>query len=360
VLLTGATGFLGIHILQEFLKNEPGEVYCLARRGKGVDAETRMKNLFYYYFEEVGSWGERVRTIEGDMNDAACLADIGEVDTVINCAANVTHFARDSGAFDVNVSGVGNLIDFCRARGARLIHISTASVAGLSVGGFPSRDTVMDETMLFLGQNPHNQYTQSKFMAERIILEAVLAGLDAKIMRVGNLMARITDGEFQINANSNSFVGRLQAFQAIGGFPYSSYHVPTELSPVNLTAEAVLKLAETSESCRVFHTYNNHSLFIGDIILTMKDLGIPIEMVEDDVFQSALSSIMKDQARVESLTSLIAYQNMAQGKAAFSVTVKNDYTTQALLRLGWRWPETDSEYLRKFLTGLSGLGFFEG
>ena len=99
---------------------------------------------------------------------------------------------------------------------------------------------------------------------------------------------------------------------------------------------------------------------MGDIILTMKELGIAIEMVEEDIFQSALSSAMKDPAKAESLTSLIAYQNMAQGKAAFPIATKNDYTIGALLRMGWRWPETDSEYLRKFLTGLVGLGFFEG
>ena len=97
---------------------------------------------------------------------------------------------------------------------------------------------------------------------------------------------------------------------------------------------------------------------MGDIILVMKDLGISIEMVEDDVFESALSSAMKDPTRAESLTSFIAYQDMGQGKAVFPVAIKNDYTTQALLRLGWHWSETGNEYLRKFLTGLVGLGFF--
>jgi ABC-type taurine transport system substrate-binding protein len=99
---------------------------------------------------------------------------------------------------------------------------------------------------------------------------------------------------------------------------------------------------------------------MGDIILTMRDLGIPIEMAEDDAFERALSAAMKDPARAESLTSLIAYQTMAQGKAAFPVPSKTAYTTQALLRLGWRWPETGGEYLRKFLTGLVGLGLFGG
>ena len=40
-------------------------------------------------------------------------------------------------------------------------------------------------------------YAGSKFLAERAILEAALDGLDVKIMRVGNLMARDADGEFQ-------------------------------------------------------------------------------------------------------------------------------------------------------------------
>jgi thioester reductase-like protein len=292
------------------------------------------------------------------MTDEKSLWNASNIDTVINCAANVTHFAKDSSTFDVNIGGVKNLIAFCQKHNARLIHISTVSIAGFSVAGFPSKDTVMDETMLFFGQNLENQYVHSKFMAERAILEAVACGLDAKIMRVGNLMARNKDGEFQINAKASSFLGRLRAYHAIGCFPFSSYHTKTEFAPIASTMSAVLQLARTSGSCRVFHPYNNHQLFMGDIILTMKDLGICIEMVEDDVFQSALSSAMKDSTRVESLTSLIAYQNMARGKAASPVATKNDYTTQALLRLGWRWPETNSEYLHKFLDGLVGLGMF--
>jgi amino acid adenylation domain-containing protein/thioester reductase-like protein len=360
VLLTGATGFLGIHMLYGLLKFTPGDVCCLVRQKKNSNAKMRLLNLLFYYFEDDRDWGDRLKIVEGDMTDEKCLENIENIDTVINCAANVTHFAKDNKTFDVNIGGVMNLIRFCQRHEARLIHISTASISGFSVAGFPSKDTMMNETMLFFGQNLENQYVHSKFMAERAVLEAAASGLDAKIMRVGNLMARNKDGEFQINAKANSFLGRLRAYHTIGCFPYSSYHTTTELAPIDSTTAAVLQLARTSRSCRVFHPYNNHTLFMGDIILTMKDLGINIEMVEDDVFQSALSSAMKDPTRAESLTSLIAYQNMAQGKAALPVAVKNDYTTQVLLRMGWRWPETNNEYLRKFLSVLVGLGYFTG
>ena len=90
----------------------------------------------------------------------------------------------------------------------------------------------------------------------------------------------------------------------------------------------------------------------------MNELGISIEMVEEEVFQSALSAAMKDPALAEKLTSLIAYQNRAQGQAAVPIKADNSYTTQALLRMGWRWPLTDGAYLEKFLRGLVGLGVF--
>ena len=98
---------------------------------------------------------------------------------------------------------------------------------------------------------------------------------------------------------------------------------------------------------------------MGDVIYAMKDMGIPIEMAERDVFERALSAAMKDPGRAESLTSLVAYQNAAQGRAAVPVKYNNDYTTQVLLRLNWRWPQTDGEYMRKFLSGLLDMGLFD-
>ena len=65
-----------------------------------------------------------------------------------------------------------------------------------------------------------------------------------------------------------------------------------------------------------------------------------------------------DKKRAEKLVSLLAYQNVAQGRAAFSLRAKNDYTTQALLRMNWRWPEAANTYLLHFLLGMIQLGYF--
>ena len=49
-------------------------------------------------------------------------------------------------------------------------------------------------------------------MIEVLVLDAVAEGLSAKIMHVGTLSARYSDGEFKINAGTNSSMGRIKTF----------------------------------------------------------------------------------------------------------------------------------------------------
>ncbi len=365
VLLTGATGFLGIHVLRELIR-DPGteKIFCLMRRGRHGKPHDRLKNHLFYYFEDsyADLFGDRIVPIEGDITEPDSLARLKDsgLDTVINCAANVTHFAKDDSIFRINTAGVDNLIDFCLDTGARLIQISTASVAGFSVDGKPLPGEKFTEQRLYMGQNLENQYVYSKFLSERNLLAASASrGLDAKIMRVGNLMARDSDGEFQMNAAANSFLGRLRAYSVVGSFPYSAYLAPAGMAPIDSTAEAVVLLAKTPSLCRIFQPFNDHSIFQGDIVAIMREEGIPINLLEDAAYEKALENSLKDAGRAEYLTSLVAYQGMAGGKSLAPVAVDNQFTSQVLLRMNWRWPVTDNDYLRKFLRDLISLGFFE-
>lgn len=366
VLLTGATGFLGSHMLHCLLNDGEGQICCLVRRGRHESAEKRLKQILYYYFENAFEelFGKRLLVCEGDITDAGALDKIAEdpdfrPDTIINCAANVSHFSAGTGISDVNLGGVRNLIDLSWRLEARLVQISTASVAGFSINGSPPPDRLLDERSLYIGQNLDNQYVRSKFLAEKAILEAASSGLDAKIMRVGNLMARNRDGEFQINLRSNSFIGRLRAWYAIGGFPYSSFLHRTELAPIDSTAKAVLLLAGAPADCRVFHTFNNHNLFMGDIVEAMRQEGINIPLMEGGEFEKALAQAKNDPEKAERIISLVAYGNMAGGQTPIPLAADSDYTVQALLRHGWYWPDTGNSYLRNFIRGLIGMGFFE-
>ena len=51
-MVTGATGFLGIHVLKAFLDNYDGKVYCLVRKGKYESPEKRMMNMLMLLFDD--------------------------------------------------------------------------------------------------------------------------------------------------------------------------------------------------------------------------------------------------------------------------------------------------------------------
>ncbi len=363
ILLAGPTGFLGIHVLHSFLENETGTAYCVLRGKNGVSAQNRLKAQLFYYFdnnyEEL--FDKRIFVVQGDVTKPDWQEAVKDapINTLINCAASVKHFAKDSEIEDVNVGSVEMMVAFCKPRGIRLVHVSTVSVGGDRINDVPALSHKLTEEKFYFGQDVSNQYVHSKFMAERVILEAMQDGLDAKIMRVGNLAAREADGEFQINFTTNAAAGRLRAYDAIGAFPFSAMEMQMEFSPIDSTAKALLLLAQTPAACSVFHPYNNHSVFLGDIILSMRQLNMDIELTEDNEFQKRLDMVKDDANKAKKLTTLLAYEQYGEYANAQPVEIDNAYTSQILYRMGFMWPNTSGSYLRQFLEALATLGFFD-
>ena len=362
VLLTGATGYLGIHVLQELISSDVPKVFCLVR-DKNLDAaEHRLKTLLFYYFESTYDelFGKRLNIVLGDVtNDLTDLVK-AKIDTVFNCAAVVKHFSEGTEIEDVNIGGAQRCVDFCLKSGARLVHISTYSTAGINVNDTMSPDYVFNEQRLYDGQYLGNQYVHSKFIAERVVLQAIAEnGLSAKVIRVGNLAARAKDGEFQINFSTNAFMGRIKVYNMLGCCPYSIYESKVEFSPIDEVAQAIILLSTTPKECCVFHTYNNHALFLGDVLSGLNNIGTDIRFVEDEEYNTAMESAGNDPQKAKTLSSLLAYKDAAHGKKAASVPVVNAYTTQVLYRLGFKWSPTTWDYVDQMLGAISGLGFFD-
>ncbi len=363
LLLTGVVGFLGIHILHDFIENYDGKVYCLARGNNLLGAKERLQSSLFYYFENgyEDLFDNRIFVVEGDVRSKEWFAQLenDEINTVINCAALVKHFSETNDIEEINVGGVQNLIEFCRQHDSMIVQVSTGSIAGARVNGYPDKDLKFNEQMLYVGQMvDNNKYIYSKFIGERCVLEAKKQGLRAKIMRVGNLAARDTDGEFQINFTTNGFMGRLRGYLAIGGFPYSAMNRQVEMAPINATASAILLLCQTPDDCCVFHPFNNHYVPIGDIILQMRRMGFAIKLVEDNEFGEMLHKAQEDPEKSKLLTTMLAYNSADNTKMLEPISTDNEYTTQLLYRKGFEWSMTSREYMNRFLEAIDGLGFF--
>ena len=370
VLLLGATGYLGSHVLHELIVSHTGKIYCLVRPGKEEDGLVRLKKMQRYYFGDNDAstadalYGSRIIVINGDATDPASLEQFEAPHsgmTVINCAASVKHFAKGNEIDRVNVESVKNLTAWCLYWDARLVHISTGSVMGSRKNGLPPTSYRFTEQVLYAGQEINsNQYVHSKFMAERHIYEEILAhGLKAKVCRVGNLAPRAKDGEFQINYSSNTYMNSLQAYQALGFIPYDALVKLTEFSPIDALAKAIIALSTTPDDCVCFIPMNTHRPLMGDIIRVLSSMGQPIQGVENEAFVKALNEALASEDKSQSVSTLIAYKNNDNIQTIGLECLNSDYTNRVLERLGFSWPETGSAYIRQFIERLAEKGFFK-
>ena len=365
VLLTGATGYLGIHILNELLANYHGKILCPVRAKGNDEALSRIKTLYFYYFghtEAFSHFDERVTAFAAEITQPDALDKAAEANaslTVVNCVANVKHFSAGNDIEMVNIESVRHLIAFCLRTGSRLIHISTNSIAGISIDNVPGPEVRLSEQDLFIGQNiDTNKYVYSKFKAEELVLDAIAHhNLNAKIMRVGNLSARQRDGEFQINFNTNNFLAMLRAYVVIGMIPYEALDKCFEFSPIDEVAHAIMQLAQTPKECMVFHPSNTHRQFLSDILMGFAKAGITLRRVENEEFQQALEKMMENPDLVTILRPLMAY-DMGSGHQTRWIEATNNYTTQVLYRLGLQWPPTAADYVHRFVDTIVGFDFF--
>ena len=371
VLLTGATGYLGIHILNELLSNYHGKIFCPVRAKGNDEALSRIKTLYFYYFghtEAFSHFDERVTAFAAEVTEPDALDNAplstgggtgGEALTIVNCVANVKHFSAGNDIEMVNIESVRHLITFCLRTGSRLIHISTNSIAGVSIDNVPGPEVRLSEQDFYIGQNVDaNKYVYSKFKAEELVLDAIAHhGLNAKIMRVGNLSARQKDGEFQINFNTNNFLAKLRAYVIIGMVPYEALDQRFEFSPIDEVACAIMQLSQTPKECIVFHPSNTHLQFLSDILMGFAEAGITLKRVESEEFQQALERMMENPDLVTLLRPLMAY-NLSTGHQTRWIDSTNYYTTQVLYRLDFQWPPTAADYVHRFVDTIMGFDYF--
>ena len=367
VLLTGATGFLGAHILDYLLSNTKSNVYCIIRKDvNNVTTTTdKLMNRLHYYFDNKydNTLNKRLFIITSDITlDNLGLTDnqiqdlSNNISCVINSAAIVKHYGYYAEFEKINVTGVKNLIDFCKKYDKKLIQISTISVSGNTLTDLGiqehsfDKDVNFTEKDLYINQSLNNVYVRSKFEAEKLILENIINdSLDALILRVGNITSRFSDGKFQPNSNENAFLNRLKAFIELRVIPDYILDDYIEFSPVDNLAKAIIETIKyVSPSINVLHLYNQNHVYISDLLKMLpKDL---IRIVSDKEFKNILNKNLQISANKD-IISHITNDLDKNRKLIYTsnIKIKNKVSDIFLKNIKFNWNRIDKKYITKLL-----------
>ena len=376
VLITGVTGFLGIHVLDSFLKNENGKAYCLIREKNGMNAKERIYNVLHFYYGDKYDFlvGNRIIPLDGDFtmehfdltdNDYYKLGK--NISTIIHSAALVKHYGIYSEFEKANVIGTKNIVNFAKEFNKKLLYVSTISVSGnnlaegSNINNNFDEEKIFDETNFYIGQNLDNLYVKSKFEAEKVVLDGIEDGLEACILRMGNLTSRFSEGKFQQNHFENAFVNRLKSFLQIGVFPKELLNLYCEFTPIDYCGDAIIKIAaHFNKDYTVFHLLNEKHVYLDRLFEMLKKIGINIKLVTYSEFSDIIKEILNDPDKKQYISGII--NDLTKEKKLVyksDVKIESNFTKDFLSKIGFEWPYIDIDYISKYFNYLKSIGYFE-
>lgn len=347
VLLTGATGYLGCNILNQLLKLTDCNIFILIRAGSQGEAVDRINKKFNFYFDKTlgDVCGSRVFVIKADIEkDYLGISPKGyktltnKIDSVIHAAALVKHYGDRNKFYSANVQATINLLEFTKLTRLKDFHyISTYSI--LKYGNIPDCEEyvcVEDDLPDNLKQCD-NVYIQTKLQGGREVIKYRKQGIFGNIYRVGNLAFMAENCRTQENMEDNAFSNWLKCLLKIKCVARDISMV--EISPVDLTAKAVVKLFDRQAlSNSVYHVFNPHLFDISSIFLDNKTFPAKLlttEQLIDNIVQNLNNDIYYDL-----IIRFLLHQGWLDRQGAEKTTlikVLQNKTQYILKQLGFDW-----------------------
>lgn len=252
LLLTGATGFVGMAVLARYLERTDRHVYALIRAHSDQAAGERLDAVLAHLFgARAGDYADRVAAVTGDLTTPDLGLDpwrreelASKVTTIVHCAADISFTLTLEDAREINVEGTRRMLEFAELASrlgglTRYGHVSTAYVAGTHEGRFAESD-------LDVGQQFNNSYEQSKFESEQLV--RAHSHLPYTIMRPSIVVGERRSGW---TSTFNALYWPVKAIsrgmlQTLPGDPTA----PLDVVSVDYVADGIYELCEGSAGIR--------------------------------------------------------------------------------------------------------------
>ena len=355
VIVTGANGFLGVHIVQALLAWGATEVACLVREGGGLTALDRFiealreNRLEHLDLSRVRVYAADVTRPQLGLSDDVYERLDRDFGALIHNAANVNHVQDYETLAKDNVAPIFECLRLCEGRSKKVFNfVSTLSASSaVDIDGSVLESPAADTPPIYI----KNGYNLSKWVAERILQQAREQGSWVNIYRPGNIAFNSVTGVCQ--PHKNRLMLMLKGSMQLGQVP--DFSMSFDLMPVDFLARFIGFHSSRYQPQRaVFNLHNPEPLSWNGYVDAFRDAGRAFEMVSVAHWQSQLSRVDDQNALFGVLgfyldgfeedigdISMIAYQNALAG----------------VERMGEHYPQKTPALLRKGCDYLKEIDF---
>jgi thioester reductase-like protein/enoyl-[acyl-carrier-protein] reductase (NADH) len=331
-VVTGGTGFIGRRVVSRLMATRAdAEVWVLVRR----QSLSRFEHL-------AAEWGERAKPLVGDVTAAdldltdQAIAELGDVDHVVHCAAIYDITAGESEQRAANVEGTRAVIALARRLDATLHHVSSIAVAGDFRGEYTEAD-------FDVGQRLPTPYHQTKFEAELLVRST--PGLRYRVYRPSVVVGDSRTGEMDKIDGPYYFFSVLAKLAVLPRF--TPIMLPdtgrTNIVPVDYVVDALVVLmhAEGGDG-QTFHLTAPKTIGLRGIYRGVAEAaGLP--PLRGSLPRSVAAPVLKVRGRAKAVRNMAAAQLGIPGEVLDVVDLKPtciaDETRKALHGSGIELPE---------------------
>jgi len=266
VLLTGATGFVGVHLLERLLEEPDCFVVCAVRAPDTPSARKRLIEHAREHGADLERVAARWQAIALDLLAPGSADDwaaaIGEPCAwIVHSAAQVSLTRDYESLYPSNVLATRHLIHLACRWGSELHHVSTVATAQ------QSSSEAITERIYPLHAGLADGYQQSKWHAEQLCAEAGARGLPTAVYRLG----RITGAQRRPRVNAADLVWRIaRSASRLGAWPELGVEEPW--LPADTTADTLVRLALAGSARAPTETY--HLVQSGNVKLERVRAGL--------------------------------------------------------------------------------------
>ena len=365
ILLTGATGFLGAHLLKELLDERGVDIYCLVRGNDEAHAGRRLYELTDHYFGRLSpEQMQSIHVVRGDMASPSLGLDettwqllAQEVDVILHAAADVNLLKEYAELYRTNVDTLTTLLRLAGTDRAKEVHfISTLAVSGYTPD---NSHRCFSEDDLSCGQLFLSDYERTKFEAERRMHGFLHAGGAGKIYRVGHIAGDSVTGKFQRNLGDNRIFQIIKGLMIAGMIP-DCYNETVAFSYVDKVAKGIARsaLGYIGREMTCLHMENPYSVTFHSIAMMLKKIGYQMDVTSIEKFRAVQESTSGHSVTDRKSLHLADLWIRRSMEAPRNVTYVQKRSVDVLARAGIYFPEPTLQWLNHLIRQGIEAGFF--